>query len=132
MFPGMGGLDPSKMTPEVVAGLTEAMRMLTPAQMMKIQTLMHNQMAGFDVSKEMMEFEQSLPAGFREKIAKLLYQAHGVAVSAQATVPAQAMEPKLEEAKAEEPKTMDDARLVILRSVAQGLMSPEEALKVLF
>ncbi len=132
MFPGMGGLDPSKMTPEVVAGLTEAMRMLTPAQMMKIQTLMHNQMAGFDVSKEMMEFEQSLPAGFREKIAKILYQAHGVGGQgvggpAQSPVPAQAME-----AKAEEPKTMDDARLVILRSVAQGLMSPEEALKVLF
>jgi len=130
MFPGMGGLDPSKLTPEVVAEMTEAMKMLSPAQMMKIQSLIHNQMAGFDVAKEMAEFEQGLPAGFREKMARILYIANGVAVpqKEQTQQNGNAVGPQAPEA----PKNVDEARLVILRSVSQGLMSPEEALKVLF
>jgi hypothetical protein len=130
MFPGMGGLDPSKLTPEVVAEMTEAMKMLSPAQMMKIQSLIHNQMAGFDVAKEMAEFEQGLPSGFREKMARVLYMANGVNVPQKT----QATETMISESikDVEKPKDVDEARLVILKSVSQGLMSPEEALKVLF
>ena len=120
MFPGMGGLDPSKMTPEVIAEITEAMKMLTPGQMMKLQSLMHNQMAGFDVMKDMAALEQTLPQGFRERMARVLYMANGIAV------------PKQSPEAAKFPENPDEARLVILRSVASGMMSPEEALKVLF
>ncbi|NDG84506.1 MAG: hypothetical protein EBX52_05625 [Proteobacteria bacterium] len=127
----MGGLDPSKMTPAVIAELTEAMKMLTPDQMMRIQTLIHNQMAGFNVANEMAEFEKNLPQGFREKMARILYMANGVAVPpGTATNVAAPSAP--DSAPVEEPKSVDDARLVILRSVSQGLMSPEEALKILF
>jgi hypothetical protein len=121
MFPGMGGLDPSKMTPELIAEITEAMKMLSPDQMMKLQTLMHNQMAGFDVMKEMATLEQTLPQGFREKMARVLYLANGVQVA-----PQKAPEP------VNAPESVGDARLVILKSVSQGLLAPEDALKVLF
>ena len=120
MFPGMGGLDPTKMTPQMISEITDAMKLLSPDQMMKLQSLMHNQLAGFNVSSEMAAFEQSLPAGFREKMARILYMANGIAVPEKAPEPMKA------------PENVEDARLVILRSVAQGLMTPEEALKVLF
>ena len=128
MFPGMGGLDPSKLTPEVIAAITDAMKMLTPAQMMKMQTLMHNQMAGIDTTREMMELESGFPPGFREKMARVMYQAHGIAVPAAAPSSVAAATPEITTA----PKDESEARLVILRSVSQGLMSPEEAFQVLF
>lgn len=127
MFSGMGGLDPSKLTPQMIGEITEAMKMLTPEQMMKLQTLMHNQMAGFDVSKEMMALEQTLPPGFREKMARLMYLANGITVPGAATT----IEKPAEPATAT-PKDFNEARLVILRSVAGGMMSPEEAVKILF
>jgi hypothetical protein len=110
--------DPSKLTPEAIAELTELMRSLKPEQIMKMQTLMHNSMAGFDVTQEMHEFESSLPAGFRERMARAMYLSQGI------PVPPKAPEPP--------PANENEARLVILRSVAGGLLSPEEALKVLF
>ena len=129
MFPGMGGLDPSKMTPEVIAEITEAMKMLTPGQMMKLQSLMHNQMAGFDVMKDMAALEQTLPQGFRERMARVLYMANGIVVPSAGNTgdrAASVSEPsKL-------PENPDEARLVILQSVSNGFMSPEEALRVLF
>jgi len=124
MFSGMGGLDPSKLTPQLIAEITEAMKMLSPDQMMRLQTLMHNQMAGFNVSKEMMELEQTLPSGFREKMARLMYLANGIAVPDVA--------PVVQSDSDKNPENPEEARLVILRSVAGGLMSPEEALKILF
>jgi len=129
MFPGMGGLDPSKMTPEVIAELTEAMKMLTPDQMMRIQTLIHNQMAGFNMANEMAEFEKNLPQGFREKMARILYMANGIPVPSAAADASGILDPSK---GVDEPESVDEARLVILRSVSQGLMSPEEALKILF
>jgi hypothetical protein len=124
----MGGLDPSKLTPEVIAAITDAMKMLTPAQMMKMQTLMHNQMAGIDTTREMMELESSFPPGFREKMARVMYQAHGIAVPSMTPSSPAPSAPEIATA----PKDESEARLVILRSVSRGLMSPEEAFRVLF
>ena len=121
MFPGIGGIDPSKMSPQVIAEISALMRTLNPDQIMKMQTLMHNSMAGLNVTKDMMEFETSLPPSFREKMARILYMANGI------DVPAQTAEVSLEN-----PTDETEARLVILRSVAGGLMPPEEALKILF
>jgi len=108
--------DPSKLSPQAIQEITDLMRSLSPDQMMKLQSLMHNSMAGFDVSKQMMEFEQSMPADFRAKMARIMYMANGIEVPNSQT----------------EPKNENEARLVILQSVAAGLMAPEEALKVLF
>jgi|GEM_PF-1438620 len=129
MFPGMGGLDPSKMTPEVIAEITEAMKMLSPDQMMKLQSLIHNQMAGLDVMKDMAALEQSLPSGFRERMARVMYLAHGIQVPPPAAAQSTAVQSTASPAA---PENLDQARLVILQSVSQGLMTPEDALKVLF
>ena len=115
--------DPSKLSPQAIAEISELMRTLTPEQMMKMQSLMHNSMAGFDVAKEVMAFEQSMPANFREKMARIMYMANGIEVPNQAPTPTTPIA---------EPKNENEARLVILQSVAGGFMAPEAALKVLF
>ena len=134
LFSGMGGLDPSKLTPQTIAALTDLMRTLTPDQMMKMQSLMHNSMAGFDVTQEMIQFESSLPPNFRERMAKIMYMANGIDVSSGTPGGTAASPAPIQNAvqPTEAPTNMNEARLVILRSVAGGLMSPEEALKVLF
>jgi len=120
----MNGFDPSKLSPQAIAELTTLMQSLSPDQIMKMQSLMHNAMAGFDVTKEMMAWEQGLPADFRAKMARIMYMANGIEVP-----PAQGTSAPIE---AKAPENENDARLIILKSVSQGLMSPEEALKVLF
>lgn len=82
-----------------------------------MQTLMHNAMAGFDVQKDMQAFERDLPNGFREKFAKVLYEVHGV--------PTEPVEVQPVETKRE-------ARLTVLRAVATGEVTPDQALEVLF
>lgn len=120
------------MNPETIAEISDLMRLLTPEQMMKMQTLMHNQMAGLNVANEMFEFESTLPPSFKEKMARIMYMANGIAVPPQQTAAsAPASGPALNDSHAE-PTNETEARLVILRSVQSGLMSPEEALKVLF
>jgi hypothetical protein len=125
-FPGMGGIDPSKMSPQAIAEMTQLMQTLSHAQIMQMQTLMHNAMGGFNVNQEMEEFEKSLPSSFREKMARIMYMSQGIEVPAQApAIQASAM-------SMDAPTNMDEARLVILQSVANGLMEPAAALKVLF
>ena len=135
MFPGMPGMgpgfDPSKLDPKLISEITELMSTLPPAEIMKMQSLMHNAMAGFDVKKDMEEFEKNLPPGFREKMAGIMYRAYGVpadqtvgASSGTVAGPASANAPI--------PGSVAQARLTILEGVAQGRMSPNEALKVLF
>ena len=117
-------IDPSKLNPAAIMELTELMKSLTPDQMMKMQSLMHNSMAGFNVSQEMMEFEKSLPAHFREKMARIMYIANGIEVPN--------LKPSPSVAATKEPTTAKEARMVILNSIAQGLMIPEAAYAVLF
>ncbi len=117
--------DPSKLSPEAISEISSLMRQLKPEQMMRLQTLMHNSLAGFDVAKEMQAFESELPPGFREGMARVLYLTQGIAVPPKPAV----KEPTASETL---PNTEEEARLVILRSVAGGMISPEEALKVLF
>ena len=116
--------DPSKLSPQAITEISELMSSLTPAQMMKMQTIMHNSMAGFNTTQEMAEFEQTLPPTFREKMARIMYMANGIDVPAKPV--------NVTPVNIAEPKNETDARLIILQSVAGGLMSPEEALKVLF
>ncbi len=113
--------DPSKLSPQAIREISDLMRTLSPDQMMKLQTLMHNQMAGLNVTQEIMEFEKSMPSDFRAKMARIMYMANGIEVPASTPTPS-----------VEEPKNENEARLVILQSVASGMLSPQEALKVLF
>ena len=129
--------DPSKLSPQAIQEMTDLMRTLTPAQMMKLQSIMHNQMAGFNVTNELIEFEKSMPADFRAKMARIMYMANGIEVPS-ATAPTVAPSSSASNSATtsldavSEPKNENEARLVILQSVAAGMMSPEEALKILF
>jgi len=119
-------MDPSKMDPKVLMELSQIVRQLPPDQLQRMQTMMHNMMAGFDVRAEMEEFEKSLPPGFREKLMAILGPA--AFPQGQAASPAAPVEVAAEMSEMNE----REARLTILRAVAQGHMSPEEAEKLLF
>lgn len=126
MFPGLpAGFDPSKLDPKLISEISELMGTLPPEMMMKMQTLMHNSMAGHDVRKDMEEFERGLPPGFREKMARIMYQANGV-VDVLATPAATPTEPT------RPLESLADARYTILNAVKNGTLTPEAAMKALF
>ncbi|MBC7385115.1 MAG: hypothetical protein H7301_03005 [Cryobacterium sp.] len=128
MFPGMpAGFDPSQMDPRLIGEISQLMGTLPPEMMMKMQTLMHNAMAGHDVKTEMEAFERGLPDGFREKMARILYQANGVDLgnlSSQNSSITSGAPAKVE--------SVQDARLMILHAVRDGQITPEAALTALF
>ena len=119
-----GAIDPSKLDPKTIAALTDLMRELPFDRIQKMQTLMHNSMAGLDVSKEIQEFEQNLPPGFRERLLMIMGGAQMPSSSA-ASVSASTKEVPL-------PGSVREARLTVLRAVAEGALSPDDAEKALW
>jgi hypothetical protein len=118
----MNGFDPSKMDPKVMMQMAELVRQLPPDKISKMQTLMHNMMAGFDVKNEMEEFEKNLPSGFREKLVSIMGTTGMGAVHS----------PIVEPVAPSKEMGIRDARVTLLRAVAEGRMSPEDAEKLLF
>ena len=116
--------DPSKMDPKLLMEMSKLVQQLPPEQLNRMQTLMHNMMAGYDVRAEMVAFENTLPPGFREKLVSIL----GTQAFASPNVPTTPQS----EIQTESPKSVDEARLTILWAVAEKRVSPEEALKMLF
>ncbi len=121
---GLPPFDPSKMDPKLLMELSQLVQQLPPEQLAKMQMLMHNAQAGFDVKKDMEAFEQALPPGFREKVIALFASSGGVTA-----VPSV---PVVEETVAPENMDVREARLTILRAVAEGRVPPEEAERLLF
>lgn len=114
--------DPGKMDPKLLMELSNIMRGLPPAQLSRMQTLMHNMMAGFDVRAELEEFEKSLPPGFRERLFSVFMQAG-----------AEPAQPSASERISERNEmSVREARLTLLRAVARGELAPEEAVGLLF
>jgi hypothetical protein len=105
--------------PKALMEMSQLIQQLPPAQLSRMQTLMHNMMAGFDVSKEMEEFEKSLPPGFREKLMSVMGPTASTPISSDAP-------------PNEMPKDMSEARLTILRAIAEHQITPEQALQLLF
>ena len=105
--------------------MSRLIQQLPPEQLSRMQTLMHNMMAGFDVRAEMEAFENTLPPGFREKLVSILgTQGFGAPVPGQAEIPTES--PKTV------PGSIEEARLTILRAVSENRLSPEQALGMLF
>jgi hypothetical protein len=142
--------DPSQLDPKTLMKLSELVRQLPPEKLGRMQTMMHNMMAGFDVRKEMEEFEKGLPPGFREQIMSSFMGAGmgaGVDSSMGSTRPSPAAQADLEIPRNSSPASetlssteetsspemnLRDARLTLLRGVANGELSPEEAERLLF
>ncbi len=132
---GMPQFDPSKMDPKLLMELSKMVQQLPPAQVQKMQTLMHNMMAGFDVSREMEEFEKTLPPGFREKLMTLMAGQPMPSFTSPSSGAQKADVIDIETGSSvEATANMDlhEARLTILRAVADGRIPPEEAEKLLF
>jgi hypothetical protein len=144
----MFNFDPSQMDPKVLMQMSELVRQLPPEKLNRMQSLMHNMMAGHDVSKDLEEFEKSLPPGFREKLLSIVSSqpnafagamggAKGMGGMGGSTIqpPSASVSTTgatIETSGAEVPQNLREARITILRAVAQGHMSPEEAEKLLF
>lgn len=138
MFPPQ--FDPSKLDPKMIQMISEVIRELPPADMMKLQTLMHNQMAGFDTTKEMQEFERNMPPAFREKMARLMYQMNGIDIGATSENPTpevhagtinQQPTPPIG-TQEEMPTNLVDARKTILKAVSENAISIDDAYTALF
>ena len=126
--------DPSKMDPQVLMRLSALIRQLPPDKLNRMQSLMHNMMAGIDVSREMEEFEKSLPTGFREKLMGAFGQAAGTSQTTSSPEAPEVIETNGRTLSQSESTEMNlkEARLTILRAVANGEMTPQEAEKLLF
>ena len=142
--------DPSKMDPKMLMQMSELVRQLPPDKLNKMQSLMHNMMAGFDVQKELEEFEKTLPPGFREKLLAIVGQnpsafmgaagpgmgmggaAGDAAGSSGAAIQPPSVSMTGQAENAAPPANLREARLTILRAVADGRISPDEAEKLLF
>lgn len=111
--------------------LSQLIQSLPPEQLNRMQTLMHNMMAGHDVRREMEEFEKSLPPGFREKLMSIM--ASSAPTASATTAPIETSSTPISTSQ-EQNSEMDlrEARLTILRAVAGGQLSPEEAEKLIF
>ena len=118
MFPGF---DPSKLDPKVVQELTELMRTLPHDKLMQMQSIMHNSMAGFDITKDVQAFESSLPPDFRARLARIMLSAGPLPADA---IPTPSPAPTITD--------VDSARLTLLKAVRDGGLTPEDALKALF
>ncbi len=135
---GIPGFDPSKMDPKVLMELSQLIQKLPAEQLSRMQTLMHNTMAGYDMKKEMEDFERDLPPDFREKIVKIL--GSSITPPAQEIIdvsPVQPIQPIQKETSSPSVEStgemnLHQARLTILRAVASGSIQPEEAEKLLF
>jgi hypothetical protein len=145
----MFNFDPSQMDPKVLMQMSELVRQLPPDKLNRMQSLMHNMMAGFDVSKDLEEFEKSLPPGFREKLMAIVgsnpsaFAGAGPAAAAAGGIrpPSVSMTGSSSTSStastssttsADLPGSLREARLTILRAVADGRMSPDEAERLLF
>jgi hypothetical protein len=120
MEPLFPGFDPSKVKPETLMKLSQLIQELPPEKLQQMQQLMHNLRAGFDVRREMEAFEESLPPDFREALMSIIAQDQSQG------------RPQREERPTELPGNRREARLTVLRAVAEGRLSPDEACLMLF
>jgi hypothetical protein len=123
--------DPSKMDPKALMEMSRLIQQLPPEQLNRMQSLMHNMMAGFNVQKELEEFEKTLPAGFREKLMSVMAPSPSTGPSPESSSEPIAVSSESEN-PAEPPKNVREARLTLLRAVAEHQMTPEQALQLLF
>ncbi len=125
MFPG---IDPSKLDPQLIAEISDLMRTMPPAKLMRMQSIMQKAMGGGDITAEMAEFERDLPADFRAGLARIMYKANGVQLDP--VSPSSA--PVIDVSEGAAVGSVREARLTLLVAVRDGKLTPEAALGLLF
>ena len=127
--------DPSKLDPKTVMELTALMRELPPTQIFKMQGLMQGMMANPSdpaVVKEMQDFENSLPPGFKEKLVTIVRSTGGAHPSPFETSGPPSTAAPIGTSVFNEPTDTASARLTVLQAVSMGSLSPQEAYDALF
>jgi hypothetical protein len=112
--------DPSKMDPKTLMEMSKLIRELPPEHLNRLQSIMHNMSAGYDVKNDLEALEKELPPGFREKVKSGMLK-----TQTGTTAPT-------DESPVDLPGSVRDARLTVLRAVSEGRMQPDEAEKILF
>jgi hypothetical protein len=110
--------DPSKMDPQMMAQISEAMQRLPRGQLQRLQSLVQRAMAGKDVSREADEFERALPPGVRDML-----------MSAKNTI--ELTEKATSIAPTDQPMSEDQARAIVEQAAAKGEISEDQAKELL-
>ncbi|MGZ3708453.1 MAG: hypothetical protein ACXWPM_06475 [Bdellovibrionota bacterium] len=116
------------MDPKVMMEMSNLIRELPPERLSKLQSIMHNMQAGFDVRAEMEEFERSLPENFRQKLFTLM----SGQMAAKTEAPMREVEQPASGVASTSEMDVREARMTVLRAVARGELPPEDAEKLLF
>ena len=113
----MGNLDP-----QMMMQMSQALQRLPKGQLQRLQSLMQKAMNGKDVAAEAAEFEKGLPPDFQNMMMSFAGQlgAANPETSVDALLPAP-------EAQASPDMSVDQAKDVISRAVAEGKISREQA-----
>lgn len=135
MNPMAAGMNPAALQsmmgqfdPGMLSQFSETLAKLPRGKMHQLQALMQAAMAGKDISAEAEEFEKGLPPDVQQMLMgfKNLPAMMGGMQGGAGGMPAMEAAPA-----AEMPQTVDDARAIIERAVADGKLSRAEADKLL-
>lgn len=114
----MGGFDPSKVDPQMIAQMGQIMRQIPKAQLMRLQSVMQKAMAGKDVREEAAELERSLPPHLQESL-----RAMGMAAMGGMGMPG------AEESAKD--LSVDDAKAIVEKAMKEGKISSDQAEELL-
>ncbi len=117
-FPGQ--MDPSALgnfDPQMMMQMSQALQRLPKGQIQRLQSLMQKAMSGKDVAAEAAEFEKGLPPDFQNLMMSLAGQFGEMNPAIEAEV----VPPSTPE------MSVDQAKDVIAKAVAEGKLSPEQA-----
>ncbi len=118
-----GGLDPSKMDQAAMMQVMQAMQRLPRGQLQRLQGLVQKAMAGKDVSREMAEFERTLPPNFQSLMASLAPQLMPGMMQQMAGAQAAA-------APAAE-RSEDEAKRIVAEAAKSGKIAADQAAELL-
>ncbi len=110
--------DPSKMDPQMMSQISEAMQKLPKGQLQRLQSLVQKAMSGKDVSREADEFEKALPPGVREML-----------MSAKNTI--ELTEKASSITQSDQPMTEEQARAIVAAAAEKGEIPADQAEQLL-
>ena len=121
-FPGQ--LDPSglgQFDPQMMMQMSQALQRLPKGQLQRLQSLMQKAMSGKDVSAEAAEFEKGLPPDFQNLMMSFAGQ-YAASANPDNSAPLLPVE-----AQPAPDMSVEQAKEVIAKAVAEGRLSSEQA-----
>lgn len=117
--------DPSQMDPQMMNQMAQMLQRLPRGQMQRLQSLVQKAMAGKDVTREAAEFERSLPPDFKNMLEGFKGMPGFPGMGVEGVAGGEALAPEVEEPADE--MSVDDARSIVAKALAEGKISKEQA-----